>query len=536
MYLPSTPANLSSKVQNAISLRLNTKNVTLIGDELLALRLQAYTTLIASLGACAAFWDGLNQCKVALKLYPGDARIVALKCQLEDGFRVATESLPKGISAEGRACSLRLGKIYSRVYPWLDSSLYQRTPKLVRDVNAEMHNSSNIEVRRTFFGPTAAEDAKRVVGENEDVGHLGIFAKRDIQQGELLLVDKSITGTSKVNPSTGKCCDACHAHLYPPYFHSNQLVRPACCKTSGITYCGQLCHDTAIEAYHTVLCGEDFNWLWKDVNKDRKEDSADKKVWRRWRAVAFLRIIAIIISTNSKLLREGKELIHPLAHSLVARMTGTYTPRTLHPKYLHDWQYSEEVTIPTKILQQLGIDIFTSSLYTQEVIQTIYYRIDNNANDLSTYLNQADPSEEIHIFGINTTYLFFNHSCTPNVNWHGSPEVGTVDIQFLRGIDGEMLRPGESAVWCSAARDIAMGEECFISYIGDPLGEKEGSGDEREDRAVKRVMLGKWCEGGCGCRICEAENESQMGEAPLAKKSVEVVVSDDAVVEEAVHG
>lgn len=89
------------------------------------------------------------------------------------------------------------------------------------------------------------------------------------------------------------------------------------------------------------------------------------------------------------------------------------------------------------------------------------------------------------------------------MHWQGPPNEGS--IQLERGVDGEFLRPGESAVWCLAVKNIKKGEQCTISYIGDPLGKET----EGEGRALKRSMLSKWCEEGCGCRICEEENNNE---------------------------
>jgi hypothetical protein len=78
-------------------------------------------------------------------------------------------------------------------------------------------------------------------------------------------------------------------------------------------------------------------------------------------------------------------------------------------------------------------------------------------------------------------------------------------------MNGEILSPGCSAVWCTAARDIKKGEELKISYIGNPLGtvgdQEDSVGTEgKERRPAKRAWLEKWFDRGCGCRICEKEN------------------------------
>jgi hypothetical protein len=185
-------------------------------------------------------------------------------------------------------------------------------------------------------------------------------------------------------------------------------------------------------------------------------------------------------------------------------MSANYPPADkVQSDVTHDWQYFENVIAPTRILIQLGIDIFTNIDWTPEVIQTIFWRIENNANMARTNLTGTKTV----MVNLNPNYLFFNHSCEPNVSWHGAVPSGDVSIEYLCDMNGEVLNPGCSAVWCSAARDIQKGEELKISYIGDPLGKAVNRyGESGEGRPAKRAWLEKWFDRGCGCRICEEEN------------------------------
>jgi hypothetical protein len=372
--------------------------------------------------------------------------------------------------------------LFPRAYPWLDSKLFTRTPELLRNINKSATLSS-CEVRQAYFGvenPT--------VEEGKDLGALGVFATRNIKKGELVLLDKTIMTATHILPSRLEHCDACNAILTPPYMASHQVIKPTCC--NKVAFCSQSCHDLATDGYHRILCSKDFDWLYKDIKFETKH-----KIWRRWKAINFLRTVAIIISDNKKL-PVGKKW-HPLAHPLVARMTAAYpTHGTSDPTQPYEWIMAEDVTIPTKILLQFGVDIFTSD-YSQEVIQTMLWRADNNANMSK---NGLIPGQDIRTVSINPHYIFLNHSCEPNIDWHASVPDCHVSVKHLQGFDGEMLRSGESAVWCYAARDVKKDEELKISYIGDPLG------DENEQREGKRALLDKWFENGCGCRICEREN------------------------------
>ena len=131
------------------------------------------------------------------------------------------------------------------------------------------------------------------------------------------------------------------------------------------------------------------------------------------------------------------------------------------------------------------------------------WRMENNADMGKT---QLPGKPIITMININPTFLFMNHSCGPNVSWHGAVPSADVDLSFLKGVNGEILNPGCSAVWCTAARDIKKGEELKISYIGDPLGVGDDENDPSKGREEKRCWLEKWFERGCGCRVCEAEN------------------------------
>merc|ERR1711969_356279 len=97
-------------------------------------------------------------------------------------------------------------------------------------------------------------------------------------------------------------------------------------------------------------------------------------------------------------------------------------------------------------------------------------------------------NRKIHLFNINPNYLFFNHSCQPNISWHGACHDGNVGIDWLMTPEGRILQPGCSAVWCIAARHIKKDEQLTISYVGNPRGDDTAEGG----REVKRAWLCKW--------------------------------------------
>jgi hypothetical protein len=259
-----------------------------------------------------------------------------------------------------------------------------------------------------------------------------------------------------------------------------------------------------------LLCGKDFDWVYKPSLCGATGEKG--KCGSRWRPIMLTRLIAIVLADMQS---PSSKITHPLQHPLVARMAANYPPPCkLTPELTHQWQFFENVSAPTQILLQLGINVFSSPIFTQEIIQTIYWRLENNANMSATELTFSTPTgpvkgTKVNNVNINPNYLFFNHCCVPNVTWHGGAVPDSdIDIDWLKNSEGEYEKAGCSAVICVAERDIEKGEELKISYVGDPLGlEREGGELEGVGREGKRVWMGKWFDDGCGCAVCEKENE-----------------------------
>lgn len=550
-----------SAVRDVISQKHKTTSAIIVDDELSDLHLKMYREYINAFLGMASFWDGLIEVREALRLFPRDPDLLGMCHLLKQGF-MDRHHLLQSLGGEGKDLKMisRMGKIYQKAYPWLDSDLNIRTSDLLKRVNATV-GAENCQVRRVNFGPLVfgpeppARLARGRTTYNTDVGPLGIFATRHIKKGEIIMADKCLTGISQVPSSRREHCDACHASLSVPFVHPNEIITPTCC--GKVAYCSRECYLTALKTYHRIICGKNIDWLFENLGAG-EHDAGDT----RWRPIMFLRVIAIVIQDRELRKSKGKPPVHPLQHHLVARMAANYaSPEKHHPDVCSDWQFFENISAPTRIMLELGIDIFNDSDFSHEVIQTIYWRMENNAN-MSTFnlnplkpvgqapldkspramLNLSEKEEEIfkskgtvHMICLNPNYLFFNHSCEPNVNWHGSIPDPSVGIEWLRGINGEIQKPGSSVVFCKAVRDIRKGEELKISYVGDPMVEglearkqngkgkviNEGSDgefdeekrpskaeiDRREARVGKRKWLEKWFDGGCGCRVCQEENE-----------------------------
>jgi len=514
------------RVWDVLSKRHFTQSEVIIQDEISHHHVDAYRELLNSMLGCGCFWDGVLIAKKALKRFPGDPDLSETRQWLADGFMDRCEGLRNlGAAPEDASVRSRVGKLYQKAYPWTDKELFKRRPALVRAVNTDF-GAGNCEVRPVIFGPPSSRprySAKK--REQADVGPLGIFATEDIEEGDAVLIDQCHSVISDVPSSKLQHCDACHATLKIPFLHPADILRPTCCK--AVAFCSRKCAKIATEGYHKVLCGKDFDWLYGTPDK------LNTGPGYKWPAIMLLRLLAIVLADRAAEIKAGKKPTHPLQHELLARMTANYAPPDkLHPEELQDWSYESNIVAPTKILSMLGIDIFADPDFSQDVIQTIFWRLSNNASmsvcDVFSPRSKPSPTAPksktaVQMICLNPSYLFFNHSCSPNISWHGAIPDPWVGLDWITGYDGEIMKVGSSAVFCRAARDIRKGEQLYISYIGDP---NEG------DREVKRAGLKKWFEGGCGCELCVRENkemERPRSEASTATHSTAPTVEEKLV-------
>lgn len=500
------PHRVSHKqeVLSTMAKRLVTTSEVILFDELRHLKLQALYVLFDSLTLCEDFLSMKAMAKKAFKrgILAGDPRLkeyyISAKIFLKDP-------------------SFHEGRIWCKQYPWQKEELFRRSHALLLDINQPLIKRG-FEIRPVIFGEQDQQEP------GEEFGPLGIFATRDHKTGEIILVDETITGISNIPTSGMRNCDACLATLLEPYIATQDIIRPKCC--GRVAFCSRKCYKTASNGYHSIVCGKDFNWI------DCKGVDAD------WLPVMFQRCLAIILADQKN------ADVHPLQHPLMARMVANYA----RPGAPCSWKFSENVEAPTRMLLDLGINIFEDpdGFWSPESIQTMYWRMDNNANmtffdahsttkDAARKLRQRIdvsmdevPSTVMKQVVLNPTYLFLNHSCIPNLSWHGTNPDPFVSLQWLEGYDGEILRPGASAVIARAARNIQKGEQLTISYLGNPNGE---TSPDAATRKTTKSWLGKWFDGGhCGCEMCAQEMEAKKDEAAEQADNLMNEAFDDLVI------
>lgn len=374
---------------------------------------------------CFEFWLPLTQ----VKHFPQLSRLAftkanALKQLLAQKKQAAA---PYGGTPQQQRDRLRDGSVVTVHYPWMEKRHLTRSPEVVGKVNEELKD--NVQ-------PPALRLGNSTLAPIPDM--LGMFAARSVKKGECILIDRTATSAISRPPTTPHCENCYDTPLTSP-------IHAECCKA---LFCSTVCRDLALLTHNRALCGRDFSYLFGPASSLQENASP-------MRPLLMLRFLALCVAAGPS--------AHPLDHPLIARLQPL-----ANASHLDVFTFSESVMVPLRILEQMGIDIFSDARFDTMTLQSIWTRLANNkAGSFDPKLGFVD---EI------TPFLpLFNHSCAPNVEY--KKEEGTSTIRFF------------------ALRDIDEGEEVFDSYL-------DVEDMEREER-VRRMW--PWFEQECLCERCRKE-------------------------------
>lgn len=245
----------------------------------------------------------------------------------------------------------KFGSVRHLAYPFIPKAFLSRSEQLIRTISREIE----AEARAVFSGCSLRSSPVQDPTVSTSSGAptaLGVFATCDIAKGFPFLIDTTVlaaTDTYGRSRNATEICDNCYGTIP---MNSQQKRSATCC---AVVYCSQNCRDLAWKNYHQVLCKQEFNWVWDDSRTGYSEYDLDGPMW--------LRILAVCVQSRT----------HPLEHSLFARLTPLYDEH-LNRR----WSLSNNIVMPIKILQQLGIDIYTDSRYDTWILQTLWARILTN--------------------------------------------------------------------------------------------------------------------------------------------------------------
>ena len=387
---------------------------------------RAYNVLGQALYDCHCHWEAAEFWEEVSKKIPGNYardKAAGIRELLNQKEKIAVSL---GGSSQERKDRLRDGGVITVHYPWLQKRHVTRSQEIVTLVNQEL--KKNVVEQTCYLSSSTLAPRKDM---------LGMFAARVVQPGECILIDRTATGICSIIES--ESCDNCYVRV------SSSPKRASCCSA---VYCSVECHDLAISTYHKALCGQDFNWLFETAKGLQDNASA-------LRPLLMLRFLAACVQAGV--------INSPLDHPLIARLQ----PLADH-SHLDVFTFTESVVAPTKILQQLGVDVFAEPNFDIMVLHTIWTRIANNkagSSDLRRgFIDEITPLLPL-----------FNHSCEPNIEYKRDDSSTT--IRFF------------------AKRRIARDQELFISYLNV-------ENTSLEQRSAK---LWPWFEEPCLCSKCRRE-------------------------------
>ena len=390
----------------------------------------------------------LVDCKSLLVLcedakgYPLGDVFTAMCNDAEEFSRMECQTIEKvSLPAEVARIKHECGAIKHLAYPFIPLKYLDRGSDLMESTKRLWATaSSNSELSHSGM-----------LGGASDV--FGVFATRDIGFAELIVEDNTALAASNFSfhapstyqsgSSTSDICENCYGRIPS---HSRPVFNKCC----GVVYCSPRCRSAALESYHKVLCGKDFDWLYQESASLPGHTVLNGPMW--------LRLLAAFVQSDC----------HPLEHPAIARLTPLYNEEATRI-----WSFSTHVTMPIRILRQLGIELHSDLRYDIWVLQTVWARVINNQSQTE---REGRPVRSISSF-----YSFFNHSCEPNTGW--SPTNSSTCI-------------GGSTKDVFAKRHIKKGEELCISYLD--------AAQLRRSKAERHEMLASWLGLNlCHCSKCQ---------------------------------
>jgi len=319
------------------------------------------------------------------------------------------------------------GRVDRVAFPWIVPEEFTRSKKAIK---TKFEGASSNAV----IGPSS-------LGNSVD-GSFGVFAQQAIPKGQSIVLDKSML--TDFNLPGGRYCSACCESL------EGEGVAMSCCTAR---FCNEKCKAEASNSHHRILCGKDFSWLY-DACKN-----ADP-VFNEMIPIIMVKVFAAAIQANAS----------PLKIASVGTMQPDYEKNTLSYFKIFD-----NIIAPIKVLQTLGVNVFTDVRFDSWAIQTLFIRIENNKQGVQV-------GKRTHC-GINPLFSMFNHNCNPSATWHArNGHCGPIEVASIR--------------------DIQNGEEICVSYIEVYLSETE-----RRERI--RAHIGKRCI----CARCVQERAAAAGES-----------------------
>lgn len=244
------------------------------------LELQVWSELMEGLMASNCCSDYLAVSKDAVAKFPDDEVFPSEASDAESWFE-QRENILQGyvddgeMTTEAMSTTLYNGGVYPTPYPWMTEDIVTRSDQVLEKVAAEFASASTncVVSKSTIRLATSPEEISEI-----DV--LGIVATRDILAQETVLLDSTLVA---VVDNIDRCPACCGPIV--------EKIKNPCCK---ISYCSPSCSQRALDGYHSVVCGKDFNFL-----NEAKSESSSNSTESCIGSNLLLRVLAMAIKEDT---------------------------------------------------------------------------------------------------------------------------------------------------------------------------------------------------------------------------------------------
>jgi hypothetical protein len=423
--------------------------------------LLCYRKLAISLLLCGCLKSAYEFCTRGLNIAPEDEDLLFKKEQIQALARrrlkvdeVDINDLPDQ------------GLVRREVYPWNIHEPDRFSPETLDFLNAELFAvAAKCKVTVTEL-PTLIETQSGAEEYTFSTTNkqLGLFAKDDIQPGEIVLDEYSVlTANNRLKESL---CDACSTELPPLDANSTVVGCPDCDDTM---FCDGDCLARA-ESYHPAVCDKDIDTIAKDPDPKETPNA-----------------LYLLLLARALAMAETQER-HPLDLTEVKYIWGDFLPSAVNavpvepslqghppPIWTLPFSFSSNISGPLHILEKMDIDIFASiDRYDLWVFNSLYSKFRGTA---SARVNKRDG--RVEVAAVHPLWCLANHDCNPNVQWEWG---------------------GQMKLWCREKRigglpgGIKAGDEILNHYCDIDL-------KVQARREWAKGSLGGWCM----CERCRTE-------------------------------
>ena len=396
---------------------------------------RAYTILVKGLLSLNAWQDALAVVKAAIEAFPDYYEFEVLRRQCMDKHWLLENRMRiQGKVEETLNRMVNSGQLERVAYPWIAPKQLERSATAMNKLNAHFEAASE----NACIQKSPLRGAISHHGLRED--DYGVFARRNIERGETILNTRSIW-TDHESPLGENYCSSC-CRIVP----KELAIQMTCCRNK---FCSQICMQSAKDTFHDIICRKDLGWL-------HEAYKGTDHVYRDNVPIMMVKILATAIHLNCK----------PLKVPCVRTLKANYDNVCLS-KFTH----FDNIVAPIRILETLGVDVFTNLKFDSWVLQTLLTRVQCNSVGKETLDNRKYSA-------VDPLLSIFNHSCLPSA----AP-------QFIGGSTETIVK---------ALRNIKNGEEIFISYVDPGLPEE-----------VRRGKISKLIGKPCDCQKCRMERRAQ---------------------------